>query len=569
MNLDKKVAEITGRLAVSHHTEAIQTFVRLLFDGSISQDAFTDAFLVYAEQLGMSSGSTKLLHDALFDEIVLPYGVELDEIFEENKKTVGEVIDEVKRGMELQLEERMKTRFEFIVKQLYAGEYDVERLMRMLTKGDKVGGLGLEDERAQEVALALLQYVGRIKDGPEEFVAMQAGMVTEDDAVATSKVYNKDVVEDQKIEGNVEVESLRRENVAQTKQAEKGEDKRMTQVNKKETVVSSRVRRGGGLPQKRIEHVGAESVKKEVSGSSLESQGRVEQKKNVVSKTRVEKKLEDNDRKVYTPSTSLSKKIDVAMEAREIINVFGLSFEDPELDKRVHDIVVSRLKDVRNPYQTRDAVMKPVKQGGLGMGVDEAQKFLRHIEEANDALHRKWQSEHKAREMEKDAVMREEMFEKKKTIPVKGTTQSGDILHVVRRTPPEKRSALVADHLKQMKPRMDDVRKTTQLTGSVEELRSYTIRDFRRLHDDPQHASMRIEDKIVRLKEVSFAEMKKGFAAWHQSEVMRIYKEQINQSVQGGISLNEVVEQRKEADMLYLTPVEVKALTALNARLRQ
>ncbi len=117
------------------------------------------------------------------------------------------------------------------------------------------------------------------------------------------------------------------------------------------------------------------------------------------------------------------------------------------------------------------------------------------------------------------------------------------------------------------KPRMDDVRPMARLTGPVEELRAITIVDFRRLSKDPAEACVKIKDKIDVLAEQSYTRRTEAIAAWGASEVVRTYLELMGEGL-NGLPLKDAVAARQAGKKPYLTPEEFQAVAALSRQLR-
>jgi hypothetical protein len=117
------------------------------------------------------------------------------------------------------------------------------------------------------------------------------------------------------------------------------------------------------------------------------------------------------------------------------------------------------------------------------------------------------------------------------------------------------------------KPRMDDVKPISRITGPVEELRAITIVDFRRLSKDPVEAAKKIKDKIDVLAEQSYTRRNEAIAAWGASEVVRTYLELMGEGL-NGIPLRDAINARQAAKKPYLTPEEFPAVAALSRQLR-
>ncbi|MEK7546161.1 MAG: hypothetical protein AAB554_03750 [Patescibacteria group bacterium] len=117
------------------------------------------------------------------------------------------------------------------------------------------------------------------------------------------------------------------------------------------------------------------------------------------------------------------------------------------------------------------------------------------------------------------------------------------------------------------KPRMEDVKPMARLTGPVEELRAIAIVDFRRLSKDPSEACLKIKDKIDILAEQSYTRRTEAIAAWRASEPVRTYLELMGEGL-NGTPLKDAVAARQAAKKPYLTPEEFQAVAAFSRQLR-
>jgi hypothetical protein len=103
--------------------------------------------------------------------------------------------------------------------------------------------------------------------------------------------------------------------------------------------------------------------------------------------------------------------------------------------------------------------------------------------------------------------------------------------------------------------------------GPVGELRSITLKDFRRLSKEPAEATLKIKDKIDLLEEQSFTLKAQGVTAWQDSEVNRLYLEVLRNSLDGK-PVNEVIADREKNNLPTVTQKEFEAIMELNGKLR-
>ena len=119
------------------------------------------------------------------------------------------------------------------------------------------------------------------------------------------------------------------------------------------------------------------------------------------------------------------------------------------------------------------------------------------------------------------------------------------------------------------KPKVQDVKFEPKLTGPVEEIRSMTLTDFRRLASTPQDAIEKVLEKIQLLEEESFGQKVAAIRAWKENEVNRLYLVLGNQSMEQQQSLTDIIAQREAAGQPTLTSTELEAVFELNKKLRR
>ena len=121
--------------------------------------------------------------------------------------------------------------------------------------------------------------------------------------------------------------------------------------------------------------------------------------------------------------------------------------------------------------------------------------------------------------------------------------------------------------LTEAKPVVADVKFASKLLGPVEELRSMTLKDFRRLSRDPHEATLKITDKIDLLKEESFEKRTAGIKAWQESETNRYYLELLRASLEGR-QMTDIISEKEAKGESVLNKAEFDAIMELNRKLR-
>ncbi|MCX6800164.1 MAG: hypothetical protein NT091_03390, partial [Candidatus Falkowbacteria bacterium] len=100
--------------------------------------------------------------------------------------------------------------------------------------------------------------------------------------------------------------------------------------------------------------------------------------------------------------------------------------------------------------------------------------------------------------------------------------------------------------------KVEDIRYITKTMGPIEELANLNLIDFRRLHQNPQTAIIKIKEKIELLK----------------SPVNQTYLRIGQQSIAHGKSVGEVIKNLQSSNQDYLTEDEFEAVSELNNELK-
>ena len=118
-----------------------------------------------------------------------------------------------------------------------------------------------------------------------------------------------------------------------------------------------------------------------------------------------------------------------------------------------------------------------------------------------------------------------------------------------------------------MRP-MTDVQTVKRLVGPIDELATMTPVEFRRLSTVPADAAQKIEDILSTIESQSYEERVKGVKAWRQSPMNQLYVLMTTDALTQGVGLAEIATRRRSAGEESLSPAEIRAVSALNERLR-
>ncbi|MBI4592308.1 hypothetical protein HY733_02570 [Candidatus Uhrbacteria bacterium] len=294
---------------------------------------------------------------------------------------------------------------------------------------------------------------------------------------------------------------------------------------------------------------------------------------------------------------------DIPSIVKEICGNQEFEFEDPSLQERCAKLIESRVRDVRTPEQTRAQLEKPVEQGGLGVTGRRLSDMLQTIERsvlayqgqviAAQALEREQKPTRPDRET---LAKKEEALLTKRYVELTGKVPGE---HIVPAGPDVSRtSAAISVHHEQLTREgkidaakvkeavqrsqettvparrakslasMQEVTFEKRLSGPIDELRSLTLTDFRRLSKDPFQAATKVKDKVDLMEEQGYDKKVEAIQAWRSSPLNQMYVKLTRDAVLTGTSVVEILAKKRAAGEETLSDEELKAVMKSNADLR-
>ncbi len=118
------------------------------------------------------------------------------------------------------------------------------------------------------------------------------------------------------------------------------------------------------------------------------------------------------------------------------------------------------------------------------------------------------------------------------------------------------------------KVKMDDVRYEARALSPVEELRYFTLTNFRRLDPDPVQAVEKIKGKLELLAKDNYSKKIEAIIAWQESPLNRLYIAVCRRSLEDNLPLAGVLERELAKDKNFLQPKELSAIINLNKSLK-
>lgn len=187
-------------------------------------------------------------------------------------------------------------------------------------------------------------------------------------------------------------------------------------------------------------------------------------------------------------------------QADEIIK--RLSFTVPEdLHNRLRSLIQLALKDVRTQDQTRGAALRPVNQGGLGLSIIETEELIAKMNPGKANLTNAGK------------------------IPVNFVARINEAMPPAKAVEinlePEKKFRIA--NINNSKVMVHDITARDAEVSPIDEIRLFTVTDFRRLSTNPAEAASRLKQKFINLRSDSVLFYFDGLEAWRQSSLYNDY----------------------------------------------
>ncbi|MDO9509932.1 MAG: hypothetical protein Q7J14_01430 [Candidatus Magasanikbacteria bacterium] len=289
---------------------------------------------------------------------------------------------------------------------------------------------------------------------------------------------------------------------------------------------------------------------------------------NKLTKEDFQSPLEDEEIKKIDHS-SFNQRTD---EVVEIIN--GLSFKLVEqAEKNLKNSLVLFLKDIKSKEQVTDLLRQPVYLGGADLtDVQLKELFKTAIEKISHIVADKNNlvGSFKKIKTSQTLPMKEGEVLPSVSSPfnsfvhkpsfnkeIKETKSLDDLIG--KAEPIEENVAKMLKFGKSTKTVVEDIISPKNVNfGPIEEIKNFTLTDFRRLSSDKKEAVSRLRQKFINLKEESFLFYLQAIEAWQQSPLYKKYMERICESLNKNLHLSDLI--KKEDD---LTGEEIKLLVQM------
>ncbi len=312
---------------------------------------------------------------------------------------------------------------------------------------------------------------------------------------------------------------------------------------------------------------------------------------------------------------ALPSTIDYDRVADAVLKNVGATLADDARD-RVKKIVVTRVRNVRNPIEAKERLTSPIAEGGAGLLPEIADALLKECVNALQKIGAGAVDEYAPRQtfpsenlggqapslapsapslasipkmvikevdgvpmlVEKKILGTKKKEEQESPIPPTVSQSTAKPVEPLKTDTPSAPSVSSLEPISipvtvrgtpsagTAKTPVADIKQPTRLVSVIDEIRALTMKDFRRLSADPAESAKRVLQKIDVLGRESLSKKAEAITAWKESDVYKLYLE-VGQ-VALGHDMGKIAEERKIAGKEYLTEAEFDALLDLNEKLR-
>lgn len=269
----------------------------------------------------------------------------------------------------------------------------------------------------------------------------------------------------------------------------------------------------------------------------------------------------------------------------------------PNLQMNARTLIDSYIRGVRDKHHVHELAVRDTASGGLGLSDADAARIIVLIEDTLEGHHRKLKKAQKAKP--KKSITREidhspvkKGMELTTTVPVDHVFEDMARAKVAAKKEvvekPSKKSApaSIPDHVSKKleahyeMPVQKLVRTPSRSNtmqdmhapvvesasmGPVEEMKQFTLVDFRRLSNDPVRAVEKFAEKLNGWKEESYLLYLEARQAWFESPLYKEFQNVMISALNGQKSLQEHMREHGQKDQIHLK--EFNAMVELSGQL--
>jgi len=118
------------------------------------------------------------------------------------------------------------------------------------------------------------------------------------------------------------------------------------------------------------------------------------------------------------------------------------------------------------------------------------------------------------------------------------------------------------------KQKMEDIKPAPRIMSPIDELGYMDLLNFRRLDPNPLKRIAKIEEKIALLEREGIDKKIEGIRVWRNNPVSKTYLAMGQESIGSGKNIDDIIKERQDQGLNYLSKEEFEAVMDLNNNLR-
>lgn len=261
----------------------------------------------------------------------------------------------------------------------------------------------------------------------------------------------------------------------------------------------------------------------------------------------------------------------------------SLSFGVPaQFANRLRSLIQLRIKDIRSEEDTIELSSKSIKDGGLGITAKQAEELISKI---SDFMNKSSKNKTKVATVAKpmgglpmvepvlepaistpfNSFVHSSSGDKAALVPVKVKNNQAAVEQIINKSNDVFSAAAPAVGQKQFsKPLMNDIISPPKSMGPLDEIKYFTLTDFRRLSDNANEAASRLQQKFINLKDESILLYFEAVKNWHVSPLFADYMKVVAEAIGKKQKLINVIGDKSKIQM-----PEIKAIVEMEKKLEQ
>lgn len=231
-------------------------------------------------------------------------------------------------------------------------------------------------------------------------------------------------------------------------------------------------------------------------------------------------------------------------KADGVIDKSGMTFASGEIRSRVAKALVAHFKQIRKPFETRQSLMKDIRDGGAGMTEQEVDALMKAAGVSPESVANSVKPITKPQNpIVKPVTSTMAPVGKEIGMPAKVAIDklaAADAPYFPI-SPKESKQAFSLPSAAAPRPAVSDVQKFNRpIGGPVDEL-AYDLTTWRRLAANPADRIKKIESTLDLLEQDGYPQRLRGIQAWRSSDVVKAYLLAAKQSLEDGRPLQEIL----------------------------